>query len=211
LGGHDFGELAANAPGDLPPVVVPTHFAIDGDTLLVHLARADPAWSAIEARPNVLVSVVDDYAFVPSTWRADAGGPDEDDVPTSYYTAVQLVCRAEVVDEPLDVAESLRRQLARFQPAGDHPALAVDQAPYGPMVTAIRGLRLHVESVSAKFKYDDQNPEAHRYAVSDRLVLVGAPATSVRLASSGGAFNASETGEHGPVNDPQAECARSGR
>jgi transcriptional regulator len=171
--GHDFGELAVNRPERLPPVVIPTHFAIDGDHLLVHLARTNPVWSAIEAQPNVLMSVVDDYAFIPSMWREDAGGPDEDGVPTSYYSAVQLACRAEIVDELEDIADVLRRQLAHFQPAGDHAAVAVGQPPYGPMLASIRGLRLRVESVSAKFKYDDQNPEPHREAVADRLDLRG--------------------------------------
>jgi transcriptional regulator len=115
-GGHDFGELAVNQPGSLPPIVVPTPFAPDGDQLLVHLARVNPVWSALKARPHVLMSVVDDDAFIPSTWRADAGGPDENDVPTSYYTAVQLVCRAEIVDQIQSKAELLRRQLATFSP-----------------------------------------------------------------------------------------------
>jgi transcriptional regulator len=146
---------------------------VDGDHLLVHFARANPVWSAILARPNVLMSVVDDYAFIPSTWRMDAGGPDEDGVPTSYYAAVQLGCRAEIVDELQDMAELLGRQLAHFQPAGDHAVVAVGELPYGPMLESIRGVRLHVESVRAKFKYDDQNPEAHREAVADRLDVRG--------------------------------------
>jgi transcriptional regulator len=167
--GHDFGELAVNNPDDLAPVVVPTHFATDGDKLLAHLARTNPAWAAIEARPNVLMTVVDDYAFIPSTWRADAGGPDENGVPTSYYAAVQLACRAEIVDDLDGIADLLVRQLAHFQPLGDHPVVSVDRPPYGPMLSGIRGLRLHIESVAAKFKYDDQKPLAHRAAVAQRL------------------------------------------
>lgn len=167
--GHTFGQLCINQPGDLPPVVVPTHFAPDEDGLLVHLARSNPAWSALEARPNVVMGVVDDYAFIPSTWRTDAGGPDENDVPTSYYTAVQLTCRAEIIDTLEDIADLVARQLQYFQPSGAHPAVAVDRLPYGPMLANIRGLRLHVESVAAKFKYDDQNPVAHREAVAERL------------------------------------------
>jgi transcriptional regulator len=169
--GHDFGQLAVNRAGDLPPVVVPTHFAPDGDHLLVHLARANPVWSAIEAHPHVLMSVVDDYAFIPSTWRAEAGGLDENDVPTSYYTAVQLACHADIIDEPLHIAELLGRQLAHFQPEGDRPVVAVDRPPYGEMLASIRGLRLQILSVAAKFKYDDQNPKAHRAAVANRLDL----------------------------------------
>ncbi len=42
----------------------------DGDILLVHLARPNKVWAAIQARPIVVMSVVDDYAYVPTTWRA---------------------------------------------------------------------------------------------------------------------------------------------
>lgn len=106
---------------------------------------------------------------MPSTWRAKAGSPDEDGVPTSDDAAVQLTCRAEVVDDPEHKAELLRRQLAHFQPAGDHALVAVGQPPYGRMLAGIRGLRLHVEHVAATFTYDDHNPDAHRTAVAQRL------------------------------------------
>ncbi len=135
----------------------------------MHLARPNPVWPALHAQPVVLLSVVDDYAYVPSTWRAKAGGPDEDGVPTSSYAAVQFTCRAEVIDDPEHKADLLRRQLAHFQPEGDYAPVAVGQAPYGRMLAGIRGLRLHVQHVAAKFKYDDHNPHTHRDLVARRL------------------------------------------
>jgi transcriptional regulator len=167
--GHDFGQLVVNGLPGQPPTVVPTHFCVDGTVLLVHLARPNPVWANIDADPNVVVTVVDDYAYVPTTWRAKAGGHDEDGVPTSYYAAVQLRCRAEVVDDPAGKADLLTRQLAHFQPAGDHADVAVGALPYGRMLPGIRGLRLHVTGVAAKFKFDDANPPEHRTRVADRL------------------------------------------
>jgi transcriptional regulator len=167
--GHDFGQLAVNDPDNGAPHVIPTHFAVDGDTLLVHLARPNKVWAAIQARPIVVMSVVDDYAYIPTTWRAKAGGPDEDGVPTSYYSAVQLTCHAEIVDDPPRKAELLRRQLAHFQPRGDHAQVGVDMPPYGRMLSGIRGLRLHIASVAAKFKYDDHNPQERRARVAELL------------------------------------------
>jgi transcriptional regulator len=60
--GHDFGQLVVNDPDNSAPHVIPTHFAVDGDTLLVHLARPNKVWAAIQARPIVVMSVVDNYA-----------------------------------------------------------------------------------------------------------------------------------------------------
>jgi transcriptional regulator len=45
----------------------------------------------------------------------------------------------------------------------------VDNGPYASMLAGIRGLRLHVVDVDAKFKYDDQKPADHRERISDEL------------------------------------------
>ena len=107
-----------------------------------------------------------DYAYIPTYWRARAGGPDEDGVPTSYYAAVQFVCRPTVVDDPQGKAEILTAQLAGFQPEG-----AMPRWPPKPrrMLPGIRGVRLTVLRVDAKFKYDDANPVEHRQRVIGHL------------------------------------------
>ena len=165
-----FGQLAVNNadPGEAP-LLLPTHAVLEGDELLVHLARPNPVWRHVTASPRVLFSVIGDYAYIPSTWRAKAGGPDEDGVPTSYYAAVQFVCRPTVVDDPQGKVEILTAQLADFQPEGGHAAVSADAAPYGRMLSGIRGVRLAVVRVDAKFKYDDANPIEHRERVVGNL------------------------------------------
>lgn len=72
----------------------PAHFTLaDGEPLL-HLARPNPIWAHLEAAGLVRLARVGDYAYIPSNWRDDAGGEDEDGVPTSYHTSVQFVCRS---------------------------------------------------------------------------------------------------------------------
>lgn len=171
--GHDFGQLGVNGLPGRPPTVVPTHFTSDGEHLLVHLARPNPVWEAIEHDPHVILTVIGDYAFIPGPWRAKPDIPATEGVPTSYYTAVQFTCRAHIVDDPEAKAELLRRQLAHFQPDGDHAAVAVGEPPYGRMLSGIRGLRLEVTDVRAKFKYDDQKPVEHRTAVAEHLTERG--------------------------------------
>ncbi|MYQ92319.1 FMN-binding negative transcriptional regulator [Streptomyces sp. SID4946] len=171
--GHDFGHLCVNGLPGAAPVVVPTHFVCDGNRLLIHLARPNPVWKAIEHDPNVTFDVSGDCAFIPGTWRAAPGVPPTDGVPTSYYAAVQFTCRAHVIDDPQAKAELLRRQLAHFQPDGDHAPVEVDQSPYGRMLPGIRGLELDVVEVRAKFKYDDRKPVELRTTVADRLTERG--------------------------------------
>lgn len=167
--GRDFGQLVVADP-DGWPVVVPTHFTVDDErTVLVHLARPNPVWRLIEAQPRVVLTVVDDDAYIPTTWRAAPSGPARDGVPTSYYAAVQLRCQAQIVDDPEDKAELLRRQLCLLQPEQEHAPVSVDNPPYARLLPGIRGLRLHVVDVLAKFKFDDHKPAEHRLAVADRL------------------------------------------
>ncbi|MEU9361243.1 FMN-binding negative transcriptional regulator [Streptomyces sp. NPDC048301] len=171
--GHDFGILSVNGLPGQSPITVPTHFTVDGTALLIHLARPNPVWKAIEADPNVTFTVTGDYAFIPGPWRAKPDVLPTDGVPTSYYAAVQFTCRAAVVDEPEAKAELLRRQMAHFQPDGDHARIDPDQPPYGRMLPGIRGLRLDVTEVRAKFKYDDHKPAEQRTDTARRLTERG--------------------------------------
>lgn len=163
LSGHDFGQLAVNGlPGE-PPHVQPAHFAYETGhgphgRVITHLARPNPLWPALEADPEVLLSVVDDYVYVPGPWQAPPGTPPEHGVPTSFYAAVQLRCTARIVDDPQEKAELLNRQVAHFQPDGGSSPAAAGEAPFGRMLSGIRALCLEVTDVRAKFKYASHKP-----------------------------------------------------
>ncbi|HEX4018513.1 MAG TPA: FMN-binding negative transcriptional regulator [Frankiaceae bacterium] len=169
-GTERFGMLAVNHldPAQAP-LVLPTHFTGAGEELLLHLARPNPVWPHLEAAAQVRLALFDDYAYIPTYWRAKAGGSDEDGVPTSYYSAVQFVCRPTVVDDPEEKADILNALLADFQPEGRHAEVAADAPPYARLLPGIRGVRLKVLRVDAKFKYDDANPVEHRERVISNL------------------------------------------
>jgi transcriptional regulator len=169
-----FGVLAVNnLDTTQAPLLLPTHFTVSGGELLIHLARPNPVWPHLQAADAVRLAVIGDYAYIPTYWRAKAGGPDEDGVPTSYYSSVQFVCRPKIIDDPEGKAQILTEQLADFQPEGRHAPVAAGQDPYGRMLPGIRGVRLAVSRVEAKFKYDDANPVEHRQRVSGYLETRG--------------------------------------
>ncbi|MFG2832384.1 FMN-binding negative transcriptional regulator [Streptomyces sp. NPDC048434] len=171
LAAHDFGQLAVNGPPGEPPMLQPLHFAYDPSRreALTHLARPNPLWGALEDRPTVLLSVVDDYTFVPGPWQAAEDQPPEHGVPTSFYAAVQLICTAHVVDDPEAKAALLQRQLGHFQPDGGSAPVTPGAAPYGRLLSGIRGLRLEVHEVRAKFKYGGKRSEAVQQRISEHL------------------------------------------
>jgi transcriptional regulator len=172
---HDFGQLAVNGLAGEPPYVQPLHFAYDAERgeAVTHLARPNPLWEALEACPEVLLSVVDDYVYVPGPWQAPPDGPSEHGTPTSLYAAVQLRCTARIVDDPDDKAALLNRQVGHFQPEGGSARAAVGEEPYGRLLSGIRGLRLVVVAVRAKFKYAGRKSDEVRDRIAAGLAHRG--------------------------------------
>jgi transcriptional regulator len=171
LADHDFGELIVPGVGRDLPIVVPTHFIYDGDkTVLLHLAQPNPVWDALAERPRALLSVFGAYTYIPGHWNQDEYG-----VPTSYYAAVQLACDAEIVDDPAGIAAILERQLAHFQPEGKHAPVEPGDNPYGKLLGSIRGIRLAVTDVRAKFKFGANRTVEHRRVVGTKLGERGRP------------------------------------
>ena len=170
LTGPTFGQIVTAGLVDGYPVVVPTHFTFDGDrTVLLHLARPNPVWKALEADPAVVLTVALDYAYVEAAWNADEGTPPELGVPTSYYTAVQLRGRADVVDDPEAKAAILRAQLSHMEPPGSERRPPTGDGPDGRLLRGIRGIRVDVREVLAKMKYGGNKSVEHRRAVATRL------------------------------------------
>jgi transcriptional regulator len=173
----DFGQLVTSGHVDGFPVIVPTHFLHDGeDTVLLHLARPNPVWRALEHDPRVVLALAGDYAYVEAAWNADPGTDPTLGVPTSYYTAVQLLCRAEVVDDPEEKAAILARQLRHFEPddsARVPPSTRIESDRR--QLPGIRGLRLHVQGVRAKMKYGGNKTAEQRRDIADHLADRNAP------------------------------------
>jgi transcriptional regulator len=167
-----FGLLIAAGTGRAVPVAVPTQFVLDGDRIVLHLARPNPIFDAIAEQPRVLLSVAGDWAYIPSDWKAIG---DEDrlaGIPTTYYAAVQIEGSATVEDAPDAVAGVLRRQLAALQPGTpvSDPAVA-----HRSRLRAIRAITVSIDDVRAKFKYGGNVDTEHRLSIIERLQARGGP------------------------------------
>lgn len=166
-----FGHLIAAGRGRDIPIVVPTQFLLGEAEVLLHLARPNPVWKAIEENSTVLLSVAGDWAYVPSTWKAIGDEDPSVGIPTTYYGAAQLRCEASVVDDDEGKLEILRRQLAALEPDSG----VADPGVHLRKLSGIRGLRLAIREVTAKFKYGGNVDAEHRLAIADRLARRGGP------------------------------------
>jgi transcriptional regulator len=176
--GQGFGHLVASGRGREAPVVVPTQFALPSpDEVLLHLARPNPIWAALAENPTVLLSVAGDWAYIPAAWKALGAEDPRMGVPTTYYAAVQLIATAHVVDDQDGKVAILRQQLGVTEPGSG----AADPAEHGRVLAGIRGLRLTVREVRAKFKYGGNADDPHRAEVAKRLAERGGPGDDAAL------------------------------
>ena len=106
----------------------------------------------------MVLSVAGDWAYIPSAWKAIGDEDPRLGIPTTYYAGVQLIGVATIVDDPDDVAVVLREQLGALQPDVD----VADPLEHGVKLRAIRGLRIAVDEVRAKFKYGGNVDAEHR-------------------------------------------------
>jgi transcriptional regulator len=166
-----FGHLIAAGRGRDVPIVVPTQFLLDDDVVWLHLARPNPIWHALDENPFVLLSVAGDWAYVPSAWKAVGTEDPALGIPTTYYAVAQLTCEATVIDDNEGKLAILRRQLGAVEPELPH----ADPSVHLRSLPGIRGLRLEVREVKAKFKYGGNVDLEHRTAVAERLAERGKP------------------------------------
>jgi transcriptional regulator len=166
-----FGELVATGRDRDLAVVVPTQFVLSGDEVLLHLLRPNPVWEAIAENPNVLLCVSGDWSYIPSDWKVIGDEDPSHGIPTTYYASVQITGVARPIDEPDDIAEVLRTQLADLQPDTE----VIDPTEHGAKLRAIRGLCVEISAVRSKFKYGGNVDASHQLAVATRLEARNGP------------------------------------
>lgn len=173
-----FGHLIAAGEGRRYPVVVPTQYVVSGDAIVLHLAAINPIFDALRQSPHAVLSVAGDWAYIPSAWKAIGDEDPAMGIPTTYYAAVQIAGRVEVVDDPDAIASILRTQLGGLEPNGGYADPSVHRA----QLRAIRGIRLALDDVRAKLKYGGNVDADHRAAVAERLRARNGPGDAAALA-----------------------------
>lgn len=168
-----FGQLVATGLDQLAAVIVPTQYALlSPQDVVLHLARPNPIWRAIEQNPTVTLSVAGEWAYIPSDWKAIGEEDPRRGIPTTFYAAVQLTCHATVFDDVETKAAILGAQLRESQPG----VQVVEPEEHGRTLNGIRALGLRVYAVRDKFKYGGNLDQPHREAIRKRLRDNGNPA-----------------------------------
>jgi predicted FMN-binding regulatory protein PaiB len=146
------GTLIATTPDGYPQVSI-LPFVKRGDLIELHCVQADPTFQVVRSNPRVTFLVSDFLAFSPHSWidERDAGRA------TLHFRAVAYECDAQASTEPADVAATLARLLATYEPGEDYAPLW-DGEPYAERLRRLAALRLTVVRMQAKFKVGPAAP-----------------------------------------------------
>lgn len=172
-----FGHFVAAGVGRAVPVVVPTQYVLTETEIVFHLIGSNPVFAALEENPSALLSVAGDWAFIPGAWKAIGDEDPARGIPTTYYAAVQVTGTCAIQSDAGEVAAVLETQLARLDPDGEY----VDPLEHGAKLRAIRGIRMSIDDVRAKYKYGGNVDPTHRAAIGEHLAARNGPGDAAAL------------------------------
>lgn len=130
-------------------------FANEGGRTLLrgHVARANPVWRSIEARPDVLAVFQDAGRYITPSWYATKSETGKV-VPTWNYAAVHACGKATVVHDP-SWLHVLLTQLTATHEAARPQAWHLTDAPADYVATQLRaivGIEIDVARLTGKWK-----------------------------------------------------------
>ena len=156
---HPFASLISTDETGLPYVThLPLHVQEEGEgmVLLGHVAKPNPHWRYLQARPQALVTFLGPHAYMsPKVY------PDLARVPTWNYLAVHCTVQAALVEEPAAKDALLKKLIGDHEPsyAAQWRGLGEDFAH--KMLAGIVAFELRVTDMQCKLKLNQHRPEAH--------------------------------------------------
>lgn len=129
---------------------------VSAPVLLGHVARANPHWRYLQARPKALVTFLGAHAYLsPQVY------PDLARVPTWNYLAVHCTVEATLIDEPEAKDALLKKLIGDHEPAYAAQWRSLDADYQRKMLAGIVGFELRVTAFECKLKLNQHRPEAH--------------------------------------------------
>lgn len=159
---HPFASLVTTDDDGLPFIThLPLHLDVEeGEagrfTLWGHVAKPNPQWRHLQARPRAVVSFLGPHAYLsPKVY------PDLARVPTWNYIAVHCTVRARLVEDPLAKDRLLKKLIGDHEPPYAEQWRGLGEEFAHKMLAGIVGFELAVESWQCKLKLNQHRPESH--------------------------------------------------
>jgi transcriptional regulator len=156
---NPFASLVSVDDAGLPYVThLPLHLQQNGAQLVLlgHVARPNPHWRYLQARPQAVATFLGPHAYMsPKVY------PDLTRVPTWNYLAVHCTVRATLVEEPPAKDQLLKKLIGDHEPAYAEQWRGMSEGFREQMLAGIVAFELEVTQWQCKLKINQHRPEAH--------------------------------------------------
>jgi transcriptional regulator len=174
---HSFGLLVSEADGT--PFATHLPFLLERDAgphgaLIGHLARANSQWREL-AHQTALAVFSGPHAYVSPTWYEA-----ENVVPTWNYVAVHAYGPVQLVEDPDELFDIVRRTVERYEGGRPRPwSLGQPSTFTDRMLAQIVGFRIPIERLEGKWKLSQNHPVERREKVIAALTEQGEESAAV--------------------------------
>lgn len=156
---HPFASLVSTDDDGFPFV---THLPIHLEEregrfwLLGHVAKPNPHWRYLRARPQALVTFMGPHAYLsPKVY------PDLQRVPSWNYLAVHCRVAATLIEDPLSKDRLLKKLIGDHEPPYAEQWRGLGEEFAHKLLAGIMGFELEVTHWSCKLKMNQHRPESH--------------------------------------------------
>ena len=158
--------VTVGADGTPIATLLPILWSADTQTVIAHMARANPHWREIGDDSPCLAIVAGPQAYISPSWYA-AKAEHGRVVPTWNYSAVHLTGTVRVHDDPDWVRDAVTRLTDHHEQPREQPWAVTDAPPtfVDKNLKAIVGLEIAVKRVEAKAKLSQNRSDDDRAGV----------------------------------------------
>lgn len=133
---------------------------LDGDKLIGHMAKANPAWRVLNGNPALII-FHGPHCYISPDWYGT-----NHNVPTWNYISVQVRGKVEVCHDGAFLERALTLLSKKYDPGFDIKKNVEDNSK---LLNSIVGIEILIEEVFAKFKLAQSKPVAERENVINVL------------------------------------------
>jgi transcriptional regulator len=156
---YPFASLISNDDEGFPSVThLPLHLEERGAQLVLlgHVAKPNPHWKYLAARPEALITFMGPYGYLsPQIY------PDLARVPSWNYLTVHAKATATLIDDPLAKDRLLKKLIGNHEPAYAKQWMGLGTEYQHKMLAGIVGLELVIDKLDCKLKINQHRPESH--------------------------------------------------
>lgn len=161
---NNFGVLVTTVDG--APLATHLPFLLEGDTLVAHMARANPQWEAFDSGAEVLCIFHGPHGYISPNWYVSKKA-----VPTWNYVAVHVYGTPSIIDDPAATLAMQERLVAEHE-AGSPTPWAMDGLPdvyVEGQMRAIVNFEIPIARIEGKFKLNQNRKPEDRAGVITAL------------------------------------------